>query len=262
LIVPILDGLDEILEGVRGAAVSRINDALRPGEQLVTTCRSQQYRDAVRPEGGIEATLRGAAAVELRPLDTDAVRDYLRDDAAGPVARARWDPVFEALGADSPTTEATGWPLMVGLARAIYSPRPGELAGTLPDPAKLCSPALADRAGRSAAAPRLRRTAGSARPGRPGTGPGGPGAEAERGLQRLTVRIGQPVQVIQQRLAQLLQSGERQLHLGLDAYGTDDPAARRAHANVVQQRRLAHPRLADQHQRLALARPDSIDQPV
>ena len=34
---------------------------------------------------------------------------------------------------------------MVGLARAIYNPRPGELAGTLRDPAELCSPALADR---------------------------------------------------------------------------------------------------------------------
>ena len=146
LIVPILDGLDEILEGVRGLAVSRINDALRPGEQLVVTCRSQQYRDAVRPEGGVEVTLRGAAAVELRPLEADAVRDYLRDDAAGPVARARWDPVFRALGADSPAREALGSPLMVGLARAIYNPRPGELAGTLPDPAQLCSPALADRA--------------------------------------------------------------------------------------------------------------------
>ena len=34
---------------------------------------------------------------------------------------------------------------MVGLARAIYNPRPGELAGTLRDPAELCNPALADR---------------------------------------------------------------------------------------------------------------------
>ena len=34
---------------------------------------------------------------------------------------------------------------MVALARAIYNPRPGELAGTLPDPADLCKPDLADR---------------------------------------------------------------------------------------------------------------------
>ena len=59
LILPILDGLDEIPEEVRGPAISRINDALRPGEQVVVTCRTQQYRDAVRPQGGAEVTLRG-----------------------------------------------------------------------------------------------------------------------------------------------------------------------------------------------------------
>ena len=51
LILPILDGLDEIPEQVRGPAISRINDALRPGEQVVVTCRTQQYRDA-RPARG------------------------------------------------------------------------------------------------------------------------------------------------------------------------------------------------------------------
>ena len=71
LILPVLDGLDEIPEQIRGPAISRINDALRPGEPLVVTCRSKQYRDAVRPQGGLEVTLRAAAAVQLRPLDAD-----------------------------------------------------------------------------------------------------------------------------------------------------------------------------------------------
>ena len=146
LIVPILDGLDEIPEGVRGPAISRINDALRPGARLVVTCRSQQFRAAVRPEGGAEVTLRGAAAVELRPLGPDAVRDYLCDDAAGPSARARWSPVLKLLGTNAPVGQALATPLMVGLARAIYNPRPGELAGALRDPAELCDPAVADRA--------------------------------------------------------------------------------------------------------------------
>ena len=145
LILPVLDGLDEIPEQVRGPAISRINDALRPGEPLVVTCRTQQYRDAVRPQGGLEVTLRAAAAVQLRPLDADAVRDYLCDDAAGPAARARWAPVLAVLGTEAPAGQALSTPLMVGLARAIYNPRPGELAGTLRDPAELCNPALADR---------------------------------------------------------------------------------------------------------------------
>src|SRR5262249_43819037 len=95
LILPILDGLDEIPEEVRGSAISRINDALRPRERGVVPCRSQQYRDAVRPAGGTEVTLRGAAAVQLRPLAADVVRDYLVDDAGGPAAKARWDPVLK-----------------------------------------------------------------------------------------------------------------------------------------------------------------------
>jgi hypothetical protein len=145
LILPILDGLDEIPAGVRGSAISRINEALRPGEQLVVTCRSQQYRDAVRPQGGVEVTLRAAAAVQLLPLDADTVRSYLCDDAAGPSAKARWDPVLAVLGTQASAGQALATPLMVGLARAIYNPRPGELAVALRDPAELCNPSLADR---------------------------------------------------------------------------------------------------------------------
>jgi hypothetical protein len=146
LILPILDGLDEIPGQVRGSAISRINDALRPGEPLVVTCRSQQYRNAVRPEHGVEVNLRGAAAVELRPLDADTVRSYLCDDASGPAAKARWGPVLDVLGTEAPAGQALQIPLMVGLARAIYNPRPGELVGKLRHPAELCNPALADRA--------------------------------------------------------------------------------------------------------------------
>ena len=89
-------------------------------------------------------TLRAAAAIQLRPLDAGAVRRYLRDDAPGPAARTRWDPVLAVLGTQAPAGQALSTPLMVGLARAIYNPRPGELAGTMRDPAELCS--FADRA--------------------------------------------------------------------------------------------------------------------
>ena len=146
LILPILDGLDEIPDAIRGPAIARINDALRPGEQLVVTCRTDQYRDAVRPSGSAEVALRAAAAVQLCPLGTDAVARYLRDDAGGPVAAARWDPVVATLGTQAPAGQALVTPLMTGLARAIYNPRPGELAGSLRDPAELCSGALHNRA--------------------------------------------------------------------------------------------------------------------
>jgi hypothetical protein len=143
LILPILDGLDEIPEEIRAPAISNINDALRPDEQLVVTCRTQQYRDTLRQVDSIKVTLRGGAAVELRPLDADAIRGYLLEDAGGPTAQDRWKPVLDVLGTETPAGQALGRPLMVSLARAIYNPRPGELAGALRDPAELRAPELA-----------------------------------------------------------------------------------------------------------------------
>ena len=145
LILPILDGLDEIAKEVRGEAIRSINDALLPDEPLVLTCRREDYRDAIRPRKGAEVTLRGAAAVNLRPLNPAHVSGYLCDDAGGPVAKARWAPVLSVLGTEAPVGRALETPLMVSLARAIYNPRPGELTAMLRDPAELCAPALPDQ---------------------------------------------------------------------------------------------------------------------
>jgi hypothetical protein len=109
LILPILDGLDEIPEQVRGSALSGINDALRPGNQVVVTCRTQQYQEAVRPQGGLEVTLRAAAVSNCGPLDADAVRGYLCDDATGPVVKARWKPVLDLLGTEEWAGLAGPW---------------------------------------------------------------------------------------------------------------------------------------------------------
>jgi hypothetical protein len=86
-----------------------------------------------------------AAAVQLRPLNAKAVRRYLLDDAAGPVAKARWGPVLSALGTEAPAGQALSTPLMVSLARTVYNPRPGELAGELHEPKELCDSSLTDR---------------------------------------------------------------------------------------------------------------------
>ena len=136
--MPVLDGLDEIPESARAMAIGRINDALRPGGQVLLTCQTRQYRDATRPPNGPEAILSGAAAIELRPLNARTIRRYLRDDAPGPVTRARWDPVLALLGTQAPAGQALITPLMVTLARTIYSPRPGEAPEVIPDPAELC----------------------------------------------------------------------------------------------------------------------------
>jgi hypothetical protein len=139
LILPLLDGLDEMPAATRAQAVARISDALRPGEPVVLTCRTNAYRETVRQSASGVAALRAAGAIELRPLDGETVSDYLVKDAGGPDASARWAPVLAALGTAPPVGEALVTPLMAGLARMIYNPRPGESAVDAPDPAELCS---------------------------------------------------------------------------------------------------------------------------
>ena len=138
LILPILDGLDELPEEVRRPAINQINDSMRPGEQLIVTCRTGPYREAVRPPDAAEITLRAAAVIQLCPLDAADVSRYLREDFGGVGASARWDPVLATLGTQAPAGRALVTPLMVGLARTIYNPRPSEGTAELRDPAELC----------------------------------------------------------------------------------------------------------------------------
>ena len=67
---------------------------------------------------------------------------------------------------------------------------------------------------------------------------------------------------IEHRRQQLMQPGEGQLHLRLDTDGTRHPKARRLLDQVLEQRRLAHARLAAHHQGPALARADRFDEVV
>lgn len=145
LIVPVLDGLDEIPDAVRGSALARINDAMRPGESLVLAARTAEYRRAVCPPGGVEVLLTGAAGITLRPLDVSVVSDYLRGSAGGTTAAARWDTVLSTFTADCPppVAQALTTPLLVTLARASYNPRPGETLAAVPhQPAELLDLAL------------------------------------------------------------------------------------------------------------------------
>jgi hypothetical protein len=141
LLLPILDGLDELPEGVWSRAITRLNDALLPRQGLVLASRTAAYRQAVTPTdpaAELPVRLWGAAGVSLRPVAPKDVRAYLRRDAASPAAAARWDPVLDSLGTSAPVAQALTTPLLVGLARTIYNPRHGEHIRALPDPAQLC----------------------------------------------------------------------------------------------------------------------------
>jgi hypothetical protein len=123
MVLAVLDGLDEIGEGLRARAIVRINDALRPGQRVVVTARTGDYQRAVSPHDGPEVRLAGAAGITLCPLDAATVADYLRGSAGGPAGAAQWDQLLAAL--PTVVNGALSTPLMVSLARVIYNPRPG-----------------------------------------------------------------------------------------------------------------------------------------
>ena len=75
---------------------------------------------------------------------------------------------------------------------------------------------------------------------------------AERNPQRISLRVGDPVEAVEHRRAQLVQTRERKLHLGLHPCGSRDTTPRRLLGDVAQQRRLADPCFAAQHQDPAL----------
>jgi NACHT domain len=139
LLLPILDGLDELDKSVRGQAIVGINDALlNPDDGLIVSCRTEDYREAVNPDKATPVPLWGTAGVEVLDLNPDDVSTYLREGAGS--TADRWDLVLATLDDENtPTGRVLRTPLMVSLARIIYNPRSGEQTGGLPDPEVLCN---------------------------------------------------------------------------------------------------------------------------
>lgn len=122
-IMPVLDGFDEISEGLRVEAINGINAELRPGLPFLLTSRPEEYADAVRSGDVITS----AAVVQLENLSVADLADYLpltarKIDAHS--SRTKWDPVIDHLltaPRSSPLTVVLSTPLMVALARSIFS---------------------------------------------------------------------------------------------------------------------------------------------
>ncbi|MGW2770748.1 NACHT domain-containing protein [Streptomyces sp. NPDC001275] len=138
LLLPVLDGLDELPEAVRASAISKINDALDPGEGLVLTCRTAEYKRAVRYKGGRSVRLRGAAGIVLQHVSPQDVREYLRRGASGKENEDRWSQVFQALGTKAPVSKVLRTPLAVNLAHIIYNPSAENSPKSRPHPSELC----------------------------------------------------------------------------------------------------------------------------
>jgi transcriptional regulator with XRE-family HTH domain len=112
-VLPLLDGLDELPEPVRERSLEHIRLTGRTWP-LVVACRTGEYGRAVAAEG----PLRGAAAVELQPVEAEAAIEYLGQGGDA----GRWEAVFAELRQcpESPLAQALSTPLMVSLAGAVY----------------------------------------------------------------------------------------------------------------------------------------------
>ncbi|WP_079190791.1 NACHT domain-containing protein [Streptomyces acidiscabies] len=139
LVLPVLDGFDELPAAMGALALHRVNEALPYGCGMVLSSRPDEYRAALRPRGAVPARLADLAGIHLLPLGAREVADYLQRDAGGPGARTagRWSAVTQVLGTAEPVGQALTSPLMVSLARSIYNPRPQEGHERLPDPGEL-----------------------------------------------------------------------------------------------------------------------------
>lgn len=128
LVVPVLDGLDEIPESARRSAIRALNQATGADRPLAVTCRAVEYEELIR---GGAPTLRQAAVVEVLPVAAQDVVTYLRD--VDWPAGVDWTPVFRHLrtAPDSPLTRALSTPLMVTSARLVYRKGGGDPAELL-----------------------------------------------------------------------------------------------------------------------------------
>lgn len=144
-ILPVLDGLDEMAGGLLGLALRELNTSSLP---LVLTSRTERFAEAVAVE-----VLRGTAGIELLDLGHEDLADYL-PRTARPTAPAvgdgraatAWDPVLDRLRTDpdgragANLATVLGTPLMVLLARTVYSDDPAQDPAVLLDTDRFPTP--------------------------------------------------------------------------------------------------------------------------
>lgn len=134
-VLPVLDGLDELAAPARTAVLTALNRSLREDDQLILTCRTEEYDAAVADAGEV---LSGAAVIEPDPISPSSAAGYLAI-CLPPGRDQRWEQVLDRLrrGQETALAELTSVPLGLWLMRAVYIE-----ARPRPDPTRLLSPGL------------------------------------------------------------------------------------------------------------------------
>ena len=114
-VLPVLDGFDEIANGQHEAALSALNITSTP---VIITSRADEYVTAINKTDVLTA----AAVIVLNRLTIEDLADYLPRTSRG----QRWQGVLEHLRSypDGLLGQVLATPLMVGLARSVYSDSP------------------------------------------------------------------------------------------------------------------------------------------
>lgn len=128
LVMPILDGLDEMPEPVQAWAIAALTVAVGRDRSLVLTSRADEYQAAVAQAG---SPLARAAVVEIEPVTADDAAGYLTAGQVG--GEVRWRPVLDHLAAypDGALARTLRTPLMVYLARTAYHRQDSDPAALL-----------------------------------------------------------------------------------------------------------------------------------
>ena len=134
LILPVLDGFDEIAGSQRVLALERIREALHYSSMgIVISSRDEEFRAAAEAAAAEAGAVPDAVVVALEDVGADAAACYL-----DPGRKGRWTDVFAELGQNSPVGGALRTPLMISLAYAVYNRRPSRRSrAALPDPGQL-----------------------------------------------------------------------------------------------------------------------------
>ncbi|CAL9366237.1 hypothetical protein SUDANB106_00769 [Streptomyces sp. enrichment culture] len=147
LVLPVLDGLDEMDADSMPGYASRAGRAVRALNRyqdadgkagLVLTCRTRTYTVL---EGLRGVWAQDAARVEIRPVDAAGAGGFLRARAADP---GRWQPVIDELerAPDGPLARGLSTPWRLTLASLVHEPRDERTGAYLRDPAELLAPEL------------------------------------------------------------------------------------------------------------------------